>query len=101
MTTNEIVKLCDMYQAKADRAYMAYQETGTQAYHWRSRRYEDIADVCRIALNGNDDRERMVMTLVSCRQVLSQWPRLEPEDTIKVLRSLLGLEQEVTNNVNT
>lgn len=27
MTTAEIVKLQEMYQAKADRAYRAYQET--------------------------------------------------------------------------
>lgn len=94
MQSAEIVKLQDMYQAKADRAYRAYQETGTQAYQWRSHRYEDIVDVCRLALNGNEDRERMASTLATCRQVLSQWPRPEPEDTIKLLRELLGLQKE-------
>ena len=94
MTTAEIVKLQNMYQAKADRAYRAFQETGTQAYRWLSRRYEDIVDVCRLALDGNDDRQRMADTLATCRQVLSQWPRPEPEDTIKLLRDLLGLRKE-------
>ena len=94
MTTAEIVKLQNMYQAKADRAYRAFQETGTQAYRWRSHRYEDIVDVCRLALDGNDDRQRMADTLATCRQVLSQWPRPEPEDTIKLLRDLLGLRKE-------
>lgn len=94
MITADIVKLQEMYQAKADRAYRAYQETGIPAYHWRSNRYEDIVDVCRLALNGNDDRERMASTLATCRQVLSQWPRPEPKDTIKLLRDLLGLQEE-------
>lgn len=94
MTTAEIVKLQEMYQGKADRAYRAYQETGTQAYQWRGHRYEDIVDVCRLALNGNDERQRMSDTLATCRQVLSQWPRPEPEDTIKLLRDLLGLTKE-------
>lgn len=94
MTTAEIVKLQEMYQAKADRAYRAFQETGTQAYHWRSNRYEDIVDLCRLALDGNDERQRMADTLATCRQVLSRWPRPEPEDTIKLLRDLLGLRRE-------
>ena len=94
MTTAEIVKLQEMYQAKSDRAYRAFQETGTQAYQWRSHRYDDIVDVCRLALDGNDDRQRMAATLATCRQVLSQWPRPEPEDTIKLLRDLLGLRKE-------
>lgn len=94
MTTAEIVKLQEMYQGKADRAYRAYQETGTQAYQWRSHRYEDIVDVCRLALNGNDERQRMAYTLATCSQVLSQWPRPKPEDTIKLLRELLGLQKE-------
>ena len=94
MTTAEIVKLQEMYQAKADRAYRSYQDTGIQAYQWRSHRYDDIVDVCRLALNGNDDRQRMAETLATCRQVLSQWPRPEPEDTIKLLRDLLGLRKE-------
>lgn len=94
MQTAEIVKLQEMYQAKADRAYRAYQETSTQAYQWRSHRYEDIVDVCRLALDGNDERQRMADTLATCRQVLSQWPRPEPEDTIKLLRDLLGLKRE-------
>lgn len=95
MTTAEIVKLQEMYKAKADRAYRAFQETGTQAYQWCSHRYDDIVDVCRLALDGNDDRQRMADTLATCRQVLSQWPRPEPEDTIKLLRDLLGLRKEV------
>lgn len=94
MQTAEIVKLQEMYQAKADRAYRAYQETGTLAYQWRSYRYEDIVDVCQLALNGNDERQRMADTLAACRQVLSQWPRPEPTDTIKLLRELLGLQKE-------
>lgn len=94
MTTADIVKLQEMYRAKADRAHMAYQETGIQAYQWRCHRYEDIADVCRLALNGNDDRERMVATLATCRQVLSQWPRPDPENTVKLLRDILGLQKE-------
>lgn len=94
MTTADIVKLQEMYHAKADRAYRAYQETGIQAYHWRNQRYEDIVDVCRLAQVGNDDRQRMADTLATCRQVLSQWPRPDPEDTIKLLRDLLGLRME-------
>lgn len=41
MTTAEIVKLREMYQGKADRAYRAYQETGTQAYQWQRRTAAD------------------------------------------------------------
>lgn len=53
-----------------------------------------LLDVCRLALNGNDERQRMADTLATCRQVLSQRPRPEPEDTIKLLRELLGLQKE-------
>ena len=94
MQSAEIVKLLDMYQAKADRAHRAYQETGTQAYQWRGNRYEDIADVCRLALDGNDERQRMADTLATCRQVLSQYPAPDPAETIKMLRRVLKLREE-------
>lgn len=34
------------------------------------------------------------LDMVDKAQVLSQWPRPEPEDTIKLLRELLGLQKE-------
>lgn len=60
MTTEELAKLAAYWDAKAQRAYDAYQETGVSRYDRERRKAEDLADALRIALNASDDHFKAV-----------------------------------------
>lgn len=56
----KLLEMADKYQQKADKAYLNYQETGTQRYQRESHQNEDLADALRMAANAADDYDRMV-----------------------------------------
>lgn len=59
MKREELEKLADRYQAKADRAFMSYQETGMARYDREHRNNEDLADALRMAARSADDAHRL------------------------------------------
>ena len=65
----ELEKLVKKYQAKAEAAAQAYQETGLARYHATYWRNQDMADALRTALYAKDDHE----TLHDMRMVLSNF----------------------------
>lgn len=53
-------KMIDQADRKAERAYINYQETGTQRYKREQEKAEDLADTLRTALSVYDDHEKLV-----------------------------------------
>lgn len=68
MKRDELLALAEKHQAKADMAYMNYQETGFQRYDRERIRNEDYADAFRMAADAADDH----MALGSLRAELIQ-----------------------------
>ena len=60
MNRNELEKLAERYQAKADKAYMNYQETGISRYDRERRNNEDLADALRMAAAASDDHAQLI-----------------------------------------
>lgn len=60
MTKKELEKLEVRYRAKAERAYMRYQETGIQRYANEWRNAEDISDALLMAINAADEHTELI-----------------------------------------
>jgi len=60
MKQADIEKLVDRYQAKADKAFNNYQETGVQRYQSEWHRNEDLADALRIAAGAADEHNALI-----------------------------------------
>jgi hypothetical protein len=56
----DLEKLATKYQAMADKADAAYQETGLNRYYATKTRNEDLADALRMAAAVVDDQEELV-----------------------------------------
>ena len=93
METAAVQKLYTSYQQKADRAFNAFQETGIQAYHWRSNRYQDIADLASQVLSFNDERNEYISQRAVAVLILGE-RHTTPEQKIKSLRSLFNMREE-------
>lgn len=59
MKKADLERMAERYQAKADKAYQNYQETGTARYDREYRNYDDLAAALRMAASANDDRNRL------------------------------------------
>lgn len=55
MTRKELESLAEKYQAKADRAFTSYQQTGISRYSREYRNNEDLAGALRMAARAADD----------------------------------------------
>lgn len=55
MDRNELEKLAERYQQKADRAFENYQDTGLRRYDTERNNMEDLAEAMRMAANAADE----------------------------------------------
>lgn len=60
MDGNELEKLAERYQQRADRAFENYQETGIKRYDTERNNMEDLADALRMAANAADEHAAYV-----------------------------------------
>lgn len=60
MKTEDIIKLVEKYDKKAEKAYMAYQETGISRYDRERSNAEDMAEVLRMAATASHDHMKLL-----------------------------------------
>lgn len=60
MKRDELEKLADSFQSKADTAFQNYQETGMNRYASTARRNENIADALRVAAGAADEHQAYI-----------------------------------------
>lgn len=65
MSTDErqqkkLLDLAERYDNKSSKAYMSYQETGTQRYYREYENAEEMANVLRMAANAEQDHRALV-----------------------------------------
>lgn len=60
MKKEELEKLADSFQKKADTAFQNYQETGMSRYASTYRRNEDLADAMRMAAGASDEHQAYI-----------------------------------------
>lgn len=60
MTKQELERLAERYQAKADEAYYTYQETGLTRYNTARRNNEELADAMWMAAAARDDHAALI-----------------------------------------
>ena len=58
LSKKELEELADRHQQKADKAFMVYQETGTQRYYREYEKNSDYAEAF-LAADAADDRVRL------------------------------------------
>ncbi|MCC8063708.1 MAG: hypothetical protein LIO70_01320 [Clostridiales bacterium] len=95
MTKAELEKLADRYQAKADRAYQNYQETGIQRYDRERANNEYLADAMQMAANACDEHTRLLSLQASMCDLAGKVQQGEdPQSVCSALMSyarMLGL----------
>ena len=60
MNKADLERMADRYQAKADRAYQNYQETGTPRYEREYHNYDDLAAALRVAAGSKDAHDQLI-----------------------------------------
>lgn len=60
MSKEELMKLAEKYQAKADADFQNYQETGISRYGSSYRRNEDMAEALRMAAGAADEHRAYI-----------------------------------------
>lgn len=60
MNKADLERMADLYQAKADKAYQIYQETGMARYDREQRNYDDLAMALRVAASATDDHTQLI-----------------------------------------
>lgn len=60
MSREELIKLADKYQEKADTAFQNYQETGAGRYGSSCRRNEDMAEALKMAAGAADEHRAYI-----------------------------------------
>lgn len=91
MDRKSLEALADKHQAKADRAYRNYQETGISRYDNERRKNEDIADAMRMAAAASDDHQKVIHLRATLADLSAKAAHIEymPEDQKpKALESL-------------
>ena len=76
MKREEIEALAERYQAKADRAYQNYQETGIKRYDREYCSNEDLASALRVAANSADDAQALSNLRVTLGALANRAKRL-------------------------
>ena len=72
MTKDNLEKLAEQYQRKADTAFQAYQETGMTRYDTARRNNEDMADALRMAASAKEDHEKLVFLRAELHHLASK-----------------------------
>ena len=97
MSKAELEVLAEKYEAKAERSYQNYQETGITRYDRERRNAEDLASAMRMAASAERDYTKLVNIRGSVSMLASkaQLALKEPEDKGvghgKVLKDLVAL----------
>ena len=60
MNKADLERMADRYQAKADKAYQNYQETGTPRYEREYHNYDDLAAALRVAAGSKDAHDQLI-----------------------------------------
>ena len=76
MKREDLEKLAERYQAKADKAFMNYQETGAARYDREHRNNEDLADALRMAARSADDAHALTDLKVTLSELGDKARRL-------------------------
>ena len=91
MNKDELLKMAESYQDKADRNFQYYQETGTTRYEREYRKNEKIADAMRMAAAAADERNKLLHLRGYMSMLAGQAKRIEDGD----VKALERLKKEV------
>jgi len=72
VTKDNLERLAERYQRKADTAFQAYQETGMTRYDTARRNNEDMADALRMAASAKEDHGKLVFLRAELHQLASK-----------------------------
>lgn len=78
MTRQEIEALAEKYQAKAERAYRNYQESGITRYDREYQNYDDLAVALRTAAESADNEQERIGLRVALSDLAYAAKKLEP-----------------------
>lgn len=97
MSKAELNVLAEKYQAKAEKAYMNYQETGIARYDRERRNAEMMSDAFHMAARAEADYSKMIslratlsMLAVKAKAAIRAQEDQKPEQLEKVARDLVA-----------
>lgn len=91
----DLYKLAESYDKKADSAFRAYQETGLTRYGTTYRKAEDMADALRVAAGAAEEHAAYInlkteMSNLAWRAATVMRKDLPPEDRARRAESLIA-----------
>lgn len=94
MNRNELEKLAERYQQRADRAFENYQETGIKRYDTERNNMEDLADALRMAANAADEHVEYTNMRGSLAEFVNAAQNIkcttDQDDRVKLVEDLLA-----------
>ena len=79
MKKADLERMAERYQAKADKAYMNYQETGTARYDREYRNYDDLAAALRVAAGASDANNQLISIRLDVASLADRAQKLIPK----------------------
>ena len=77
MKKEDIVKLASKYQAKADKDFSEYQNSGIKQYLYSYHRNEDLAVALRMAVNAADEHQAYIALKIKMAEFMQRAQRIE------------------------
>lgn len=82
MNKDELLKMAEGYQDKADRNFQYYQETGTTRYHREYRKNEQLADAMRMAAAAADEHNKLIHLRSNLSTLAGEAKRIDNGDVL-------------------
>ena len=100
MDRKSLVALAEKYEAKANRAYQNYQDSGITRYDRERRQNEELADAMRMAAAASDDHNALVHLRGTMASLASEARHIEfvPED--QKMKALEALRKNLIASAN-
>ena len=77
MKKEDIVKLASKYQAKADKDFSDYKNSGIKQYLYSYHRNEDLAVALRMAVNAADKHQAYIALKIKMAEFMQRAQRIE------------------------
>ena len=95
MTQDQLLKLAQRYDDKANKAYYNYQETGMPRYDRERANAEDLADAMRIAAAAAEDHNKLIALKAEVVDLAYRAETILPDNqrTLSILNDIVSLAE--------
>lgn len=95
MTQDQLLKLAQRYDDKANKAYYNYQETGMPRYDRERSNAEDLAEALRMAATAEEDHSKLIALKAEVVDLAYRAETTLPDNqrTLSILNDIVSLAE--------